>query len=125
MILDSDVLIDILRKHPPAVAWFGSLTSLPPVCGIAALELIYGVRDTAELTAVQKFLARFALVWPDIDAMTRVGLDYAPLKLSHSLGLMDALIASTAIGVGETLATFNRKHFSTVPGLKTVQPYVR
>ncbi len=47
------------------------------------------------------------------------------LKLSKNLGILDALIASTAVGAGETLATFNVKHFKSVPGLTIIQPYKR
>jgi len=43
--------------------------------------------------------------------------------LSHSLGLIDALIAATAISAGASLCTYNLKHFRAVPGLVTVQPY--
>jgi hypothetical protein len=48
---------------------------------------------------------------------------FAKLHLSHSLGLLDAVIAATAIGAGASLCTFNVKHFRAVPGLVTVQPY--
>jgi predicted nucleic acid-binding protein len=43
--------------------------------------------------------------------------------LSHSLGLLDSLIAHTALGRSEELATFNTKHYSVVAGLRMVQPY--
>ncbi len=36
-LLDTDVLVDIMRQTAPAQAWFGSLTSFPPISGIAAL----------------------------------------------------------------------------------------
>jgi hypothetical protein len=39
-LVDTDVLIDIPRGHPPAVAWFGGLTDLPAVAGFEIMELI-------------------------------------------------------------------------------------
>lgn len=125
MILDTDVLIDILRKHPPAVTWFVGLKTAPSVSGIAALELAFGSLNKAELARVQKFLQLFPIEWPTEQDMQRALVAYSPLKLSKSLGLLDALIAATAVGAGETLATFNVKHFRSVPGLILIQPYKR
>ena len=45
--------------------------------------------------------------------------------LSDGLGLIDALIAGTALGRCATLYTFNNKHFRVVSGLDMQQPYGR
>lgn len=42
MILDTDVLIDLERKHPPAINWFAKLSGAPSVAGFAAMEMISG-----------------------------------------------------------------------------------
>ncbi len=70
-------------------------------------------------------MARFQVVWPTVDDMTRALEQYADLRLSHGLNLLDSLIAATAIGRGEMLGTFNLTHFRAVPDLVTVQPYER
>jgi predicted nucleic acid-binding protein len=49
--------------------------------------------------------------------------DFAAYRLSHGLGLIDALIGATAVGCGETLATFNVKHYAVIARLTTVQPH--
>jgi len=125
MILDTDVLIDLVREHPAAAAWFASLPTLPAACGFAALELTYGCLNTAELRAVRTFLRTFTIVWPSEEDLWRALIDYAPLHLSHGLGAMDALIAATAVGRGVPLVTFNVRHFRAVPNLTTLQPYNR
>lgn len=125
MLLDADVLIDLLRAHPPALTWISSLTTLPAVSGFAAMELLYGCRDTRERKKVEKFLSVFEILWPNEEAMKRALFDYAPLKLSHNLSAFDAMIAATAVGQGMELGTFNVKHFKHVPGLSVVKPYVR
>ena len=43
--------------------------------------------------------------------------------LSHSIGLLDALIGLTAVAVNLPLYTFNQKHYSMIPNLHTIQPY--
>lgn len=50
---------------------------------------------------------------------------YADYRLSHSLGLLDSLIAAAVHPLGVPPNTFNQKHFRVVPGLRTVQPYAR
>jgi predicted nucleic acid-binding protein len=51
--------------------------------------------------------------------------DFTAYHLSHSLGLLDALIAASAIGLNATLLTFNEKHYRVVPGLVIRKPYNR
>jgi predicted nucleic acid-binding protein len=40
LLLDADILVDIQRGHPPAVAWFDALTVAPHVPGLVIMELI-------------------------------------------------------------------------------------
>lgn len=47
-VLDTDILIDVQRGHPPAVAWFAGLTELPVVPGYVVMELIQDARDARE-----------------------------------------------------------------------------
>lgn len=124
-LMDSDVCIDLLREHPPALEWFAGLTEIPAIPGFCALELVVGAERTRDLKVVQKFLARFDIVWPSADDMQRAVSEYAPLHLTHGLGGLDALIAATVVGHGATFLTFNIRHFRAVPGLAMEQPYVR
>jgi predicted nucleic acid-binding protein len=47
ILLDSDVLIDLLRKYPPAMAWFDTLQEDEElmVSGYVFMELIQGCRN--------------------------------------------------------------------------------
>ena len=124
MLLDSDVMVDILRGHPPAVSWLTSLGSTPiGLPGLVAMELIQGCRNLAEQQRLEKQLQRFTLHWPAQADCQRAYRDFAAYRLGHSLGLLDALIGQTAVGLAETLATFNVKHYGVMPGLSTLQPY--
>jgi predicted nucleic acid-binding protein len=125
ILLDTDVLIDIIRSHPSAVSWLDSTPDTPRIPGLSAMELAFGSQNTTELRNVQKFLSRLKVVWPAETHLQR-GLDeLPPLRLSHRLGVLDALIAATALGLELPLATFNSRHFSSVPGLTIVKPYER
>src|SRR5207248_2608124 len=121
----TDVLIDVQRGHPPALAWFAGLTALPAVPGFVAMELIQDARNAKEVRKAIKLVAPLSIVWPTEGDCNRALADFAAYHLSHGLGLIDALIATCAVGLSANLCTFNAKHYKVVPGLTVVQPYVR
>src|SRR4051812_117606 len=124
-LVDTDVLINIQRGHQPALAWFASLTELPGVPGFVVMELIQDARNTGEVRKALKLVAPLEVVWPTEKDSARALADFATFHLSHGLGLLDSLIAACAVGRFGTLFTFNLKHYSAVPGLVVVKPYVR
>ena len=124
MLLDTDVMVDILRLHPPALSWFAGLGTAPVgLPGFVAMELIQGCNNLIEQRRLERHLRRFSTYWPSEADCRRALLDFAAYRLSHNLGMLDALIGQTAVGMGETLATFNVKHFSVVSGVIIIQPY--
>lgn len=57
ILLDTDVLIDILRSYPPALEWSKSRQSdTPMTSGYVAMELIQGCRDRDDLRRVMDLL---------------------------------------------------------------------
>lgn len=124
-ILDTDVLIDIQRGHPAAIAWFASLSELPSVPGFVVMELVQDAQNTQQVRNALKLVAPLPVVWASEIDFNRALSDFTTYHLSNSLGLLDALIAACAIGQGATLCTFNLKHYRVVPGLVTEQPYTR
>lgn len=124
-VLDTDILIDVQRGHGPAVAWFAGLTTLPAVPGFVVMELIQDARNQREVRQVLRLVSPFAMVWPtEVDCATALS-NFTAFHLSHSLGMLDALIAACAVGLSATLFTFNDKHYRVVPGLVIAQPYRR
>ena len=124
-LLDTYVLIDVQRGHPPALAWFASLTDLPAVPGFVVMELIHDARNAGEVRQALKLVAPLRIVWPPEADCTRALSDFTAYHLSHGLDLLDALIAAGVVGLSATLCTFNLKHYQFVPGLVTAQPYTR
>jgi predicted nucleic acid-binding protein len=122
--LDTDILIELKRDEPKALAWLDTLPDLPPVCIFAALELFWGCQNSQERRTVVKFLAPYTLIYPTESGLQQA-MSLSPLKLSHSVSAMDALIAATALEHGLPLYTFNVKHFGAVPNLQIIVPYVR
>jgi predicted nucleic acid-binding protein len=124
-LMDTDVLIDVQRGHPPALAWFAGLADLPAVPGFVVMELVQDARNTREVRRALKLVAPLEIVWPTEVDCARALSDFTAYHLSHGLGLLDAFIAACAVGRSATLNTFNNKHYSAVPGLVMVQPYTR
>lgn len=89
-LLDADVLIDVQRRHPPAVAWFSTLTTLPSVPGIVAMELIQDARNRHEVQQAQRLVAPLPIVWPTEVDCNRALAYFADFHLSHGLGILDA-----------------------------------
>ena len=124
MLLDTDVMVDVLRGHPPAVAWLAGSGAVPIARpGLVAMEILQGCRNQTEQQRLEKQLLRFVFHWPSQADCQRAFRDFAAYRLSHNLGLIDSLIGQTTVGLGETLATFNVKHYAVLVGLSTIQPY--
>ena len=65
-LVDTDVLVDILRGTPAAQAWLASVpTTAFAIPGVVAMELVVGCRDQVELKGVQRFLSTFSVVWTE------------------------------------------------------------
>jgi predicted nucleic acid-binding protein len=124
-LLDTDVLIDIQREYAPALTWFATLPELPAVPGFVVMELVQDAQNARQVRQALKLVAPLPVIWPAPADCQRALTDFIAYHLSHSLGLLDALIAACAIGMSATLCTFNVKHYRMVPGLVMVQPYSR
>ena len=124
-LLDADVLIDVQRGHPPAVAWFNALTQRPGVPGLVLMELIQDAQNTSQVRIAESLVHGLPLFWPSAIDCQHALTAFRKLHLSHNLGLIDSLIAATTIGLGATLCTFNVKHYRNIAGLVIEQPYTR
>lgn len=108
ILLDSDVLIDLLRNYRSAIEWFDSLHEDEEllVSGYVVMELIQGCRNKAEQERVQRLLGAYGVIWlsaADCDKALEVFVAY---RLSHNAGVLDILIGQTAIALGLPLYTF-------------------
>src|SRR5438876_10077190 len=110
-LVDTDVLIDVQRGHPPALAWFAGLTALPAVPGFVVMELVQNARNGREARQARKLVAPLQVVWPTEADCARALSDFTVYHLSQGMGLQDALIGACAVGLSATLNSFNQKHY--------------
>jgi hypothetical protein len=113
ILLDSDIVIDMLRGHPPALQWLATLGAEPiVVSGFVIMEVLDGCPDAAKQRRTEAEIRHYQVVWPGtVDCDHALAL-FRRFRLSHNLGLLDALIAQTAVSLGQPLHTFNVKHFA-------------
>ena len=124
ILLDTDIMIDVIRQFTPALSWLSSLAQTTIVLPrYVVLELLQGCQNKSQQIVVQQTLTQCRIIWPTEAACNNATTMFAQYHLSHNLGFIDALIAQTAIEHALPLHTFNQKHYSFITNLTTTQPY--
>lgn len=121
IVVDSTVLIDVLRDDRSAIAWLRG-RGAPPLCSeVTRTEILRGMRSS-ERSGTLRLLD--AVDWLAVDdrISSRAGELGRRFRRSHgTLGVADLLIAATALEHGAELATRNVRHFPMFAGLEA--PY--
>lgn len=119
VLLDTDVMVDLLRGFPPAVAWVESLRHerflLP---GYVVRELIQGCSNRRETHRVLKFISAYRIAWPSMGDYSRTLADFALARVQRKIGILDVLIGECTVGSGLPIHTLNVRHFTAIPGLR-------
>jgi tRNA(fMet)-specific endonuclease VapC len=119
-LLDTNVLIEILKNNQNTVTKTASLASPLAISAVTAMELMVGARNKKETQLLNKFVSRFQVISLDAE-ISRIAFelitDYAK---SHALDIPDALIGATAISQKARLLTYNVKDFQYIPALELV-----
>ncbi len=119
-LVDTNVLIEILKGNYRAVAESEALPTPHAVSSISAMELFYGARDKAEQRQIERFLALFDVVHMNEDISLKALALVKRYAKSHGLDIPDSLIAATAIVNDCALKTYNRKDFKFISELVLV-----
>ena len=118
LLLDTTVLIDVLRGAPAAdrLRALRREGAVPYICAVNVDEIARGIRPREELNA-RRLLRALRLAPLGQSEAWRAGAwrrEFA--ELGVTLSQPDCMVASAAVGVGATLATGNLKDFP-MPGL--------
>jgi tRNA(fMet)-specific endonuclease VapC len=124
-VLDTDILIDVLRGYQPAITWFSTLTEIPSIPGFVVMELMQNAKNKQQVNQVFKLIAPLPIIWLTEMDCAKALSDFSQYHLSDGVGLLDTLIAHCVISKNATLCTFNVKHYRVIPNLKIIQPYNR
>lgn len=121
MLLDSCIVIDVLRGREAALTFVNGLADTPSLSVITATELIAGVRNARERRHIERLLEVYIVHDIGLEIASLAGDYVRQYGRSYGVDPIDALIAATAKSCNLDLATLNLKHFPMFKGLK--RPY--
>jgi predicted nucleic acid-binding protein len=117
LLLDTNILIDVLRGEATALAWLEQQPS-PRISVITWIEVLVGCRN-GESEAVQSWLEGF----PRLPLDNAISREAVRLRQQYGLKVPDAIILATARCAQLTLATRNSRDFPLSLG-GVLHPYV-
>ncbi len=121
ILVDTDVLIWFLKGNEDAYRKLESADEIL-MSAISYMELVQGLRNKSELTALNRFIRDWEIRVVLIDErITQHAMSLVEqFFLSHTLHLSNGLIAATAIEHGVSLLTGNVKHFKPIAALDLI-----
>ena len=120
ILIDSTVLIDVLRGHRPAVEFLAGARRTDSVLSIAPVrtEVLGGV---AEGEVRGTFAVLRLIQWLDVTverADVAAALTRQHRAAHRGIDVVDYLLAATAVELGAVVATSNVRDFPMFPGLQ-------
>jgi tRNA(fMet)-specific endonuclease VapC len=130
IILDADVIIRGEKGSFDLGNWCTAQPDeLFEVAAITVAELRHGVaRATGSRKEKRRqYLETVLAPLPIVPYTEQTAYEHARIwghlqAAGKMIGYYDLIVAATALERGSTVATFNKRHFATVPGLKVVMP---
>jgi tRNA(fMet)-specific endonuclease VapC len=130
IILDADVIIRGEKGAFDLKAWLDSRPDdLFEVAAITVAELWHGVEraSAAHKARRQQYLQAVLTLLPILPYTEQTAYEHARIwaeleAAGKMIGAYDLLVAATALERGSEVATFNKRHFVIVPGLKVIEP---
>jgi predicted nucleic acid-binding protein len=121
MLLDTCILVDVLRGKSAALAFITGLKTPPQISAVTLTQLVAGCRNVKERRQIDSLLSHYSVHDIGRDIANLAGEYIRSYGASHGTDPIDALIAATAKVQGVPLATLNLKHFPMFEGL--ARPY--
>jgi tRNA(fMet)-specific endonuclease VapC len=130
ILLDADVVIGGERGLFDLRAWLAARPAERfEIAAITVAELRHGVERAtrAHRAARERYLRQLLELLPIIPYTEATALEHARLwatleSSGKMIGAYDLIVAATALERGSVIATFNRRHFAQVRGLKVIEP---
>ncbi|MDP1991858.1 MAG: type II toxin-antitoxin system VapC family toxin [Syntrophales bacterium] len=124
LLIDSDILIDHLRKEQSALDYIRQkIDAGSPlfISVISRIEILSGARKGEDET-IQSLFDILTSVNVDLAIADEAGEYLRKFRKSHALSIGDAVIAATAKEMGMNLVTRNIKHYP-MRDVEIVKPY--
>jgi len=122
-LLDTSIIIDLIRGYPDAYKWLQSSDKKFGVTRFVWLEVVQGAPNKQKQKAAITLLSDFELI-STTEADVKWALEsLMKVNLRHNVDAMDCLIAAPAQRLQKRLFTRNLKHFKPLLGELAVSPY--
>ena len=122
-LLDTAIIIDLLREYEPAAEWIASQDQAFGVTKFARMEIIEGCINNQGLRRALRILKPFEIIPIAVQDIDWVHDKLAEFRLSHNVDPFDCLIAATPFRLQIPLYTRDLKHFTPLIGELAIQPY--
>jgi len=125
-LLDTDTLVNIIRRKPAVLANIRANYSVPKVFSIISYgELIHGCHKSWNFKESHNDVKQLQFFYPIIEVSLDIMNCFGEVKASLSrsgitIEDFDLLIGCTALTMNYTVVTNNIKHFGKIPNLKIV-----
>jgi predicted nucleic acid-binding protein len=129
-IIDTDILIDLLRNQKQTTAFIATLEEKNYVLATTAInvfELYHGAHKSKEseknIQAINLLINRLSILPLTSKGAQKAGHIYAQLERDgQPIGLRDTFIAAIALTRGYIVTTRNQQHFNKISGLSIISP---
>jgi predicted nucleic acid-binding protein len=125
-LLDTNILIELWRGKPDSLKWLAAQAASKATLGLpvlAYMEMIDGVQSKHQQKLTIELLRSYPVVHLTREDSKWAQEQHAKFKLSHNIGIGDALIAAPAARLKVPIYTLNTKHFSPLPDVTAIRPY--
>jgi tRNA(fMet)-specific endonuclease VapC len=130
IILDADVIIRGEKGVFDLKAWLAAQPDEEfEIAAVTVAELWHGVERAlgTQRHRRQKYLQAVLAPLPVIGYTESTAYEHARIwaelaAVGKMTGYYDLIVAATALERGSAVATFNKKHFTAIAGLKVIEP---
>lgn len=120
-LVDTTVFIDHLRGKGKATKLIGNTQGIV-ISFVVLGELLQGIKDKRELNKLEKLVDLYEVDWGQEKVM-KLSIDLLKqYGLKQGIGLIDAMLAATALIRKLILVSDNLKHFRPIDGLRVRRP---
>ena len=122
-LVDSSIVIDVLRGHAPSVNWLGSSNEQLGLTRYTWLEIIQGCQNKQKQQLAVTVLEGFDLIPITNEDVEWAAAQLLKFRLKLQVDKIDCLIAATSFRLQLPLYTRNLKHFQPLLKDLAVAPY--
>jgi predicted nucleic acid-binding protein len=130
IILDADVILRGEKGTFDLKSWLQTQSEEFQVAAITVAELWHGVERASSAPQKKRRLEYLQALLGDLPILPyseQTAYEHARIwaeleSTGQMIGYYNLIVAATALERGSQVATFNRRHFDLVPGLKVIEP---